>query len=38
MIDRDIEALSQNVETIWDIAETTVLLTVFDGEIVHDAR
>lgn len=38
MIDTDIEALSQNVETIWDIAETKVLLTVFDGEIVHDAR
>lgn len=38
MIDTDIEALSQNVETIWDIAETKVLLTVFDGEIIHDAR
>ena len=38
MIDTDIEALSQNVETIWDIAETKVLLTVFDGEIIHDMR
>lgn len=38
MIDTDIEALSQNSETIWDIAETKVLLTVFDGEIIHDMR
>ncbi len=38
MIDTDIEAPSQNLETIWDIAETKFPLTVFDGEIIHDAR
>ena len=38
MISSDIEALSQNIETIWDIAGTEVLLTVFDGRIVHSAE
>lgn len=38
MINTDIEALSQNIETIWGIAETEVLMTVFDGKVVHDAR
>ncbi len=38
MIDQDIEALAQEVATIWDIADTKVLLTVFDGRIVWDQR
>ncbi|TDK41442.1 hypothetical protein E1832_21830 [Antarcticimicrobium luteum] len=36
MIDTDIERLSQDISTIWDIAQTGVLLTVFDGRIVRD--
>lgn len=38
MINLDIEELSKNVETIWDIAGTQVLLTVFDGRVVWDKR
>ena len=34
VIDRDIESLAQDITTIWDIAETEVQLTVFDGRIV----
>ena len=37
VIDRDIERLAQDITTIWDIAETEVQLTVFDGRIVRDA-
>lgn len=38
LISADIEALSQNIETIWDIAGTEVLMTVFDGRVVHSAQ